>query len=225
MPQRNEEFRDPTGLANWARWLLYAQVALAVVAVVSSVMEYSVLSGIQNRTFASDAEMRAAADASDARQRIIGFAQFAVAIAVIIAFMMWVYRSNRNARSFGPHTMRFTPGWSVAWFFIPIANLWIPYQAVREIWEVSGDPASPANTRPQPLLGWWWFFWIVSMIANRLSFRMTVRADGLDDLITANIATIISDAADIPSCLLTIAVIAAIYKAQMARAGQQAHIA
>jgi hypothetical protein len=29
------EFRDPTGRANWARWLLYAQAAISALAVVS----------------------------------------------------------------------------------------------------------------------------------------------------------------------------------------------
>lgn len=215
------EFLDPTGRANWARWLLYAQAALSVVAVVSGVMEYSVLSGIKNGTFASDAEMTAAAEATDTRQMIIGLVQFAVAIAAIVLFLMWVYRSNRNARSFGPHTMRTTPGWSVGWFFIPIANLWKPYQAVKEIWEVSRNPANPEDANPQPLLGWWWFFWIVSLFAGRASFRLTVKAQTIDDFITANIVTNIYDAINIPSCLLTIAVITGIYKAQMARATQQ----
>jgi hypothetical protein len=218
------EFRDPTGRANWARWLLYAQAALAAVGVISGVMEYSVLSGIKNATFASDAEMIAAAEASDTRQMIIGFSQLAVIIAGLIAFFMWVYRSNRNARSFGPHTMRFTPGWSVGWFFIPIANLWKPYQAVKEIWEVSRNPASPEDSEPQPLLGWWWFFWIVALVVSNISFRLTLRAESIDELILANFITNISDAIDIPSCLLTVAVITRIYKAQMARTAQQAPV-
>lgn len=222
MTDSSDEFRDPTGRANWARWLLYAQAALSVVAIVSGVMEYSVLNGIKNGSFASDAEMMAAAQANDTRQGIIGIAQMAIVIAALILFLMWVYRSNRNARSFGPHTMRFSPGWSVGWFFIPIANLWKPYQAVREIWEVSRNPASPQDTGPQPLLGWWWFFWLTSQIASQISFRLTLRAESIDELIAANVITNVADAVDIPSCLLTIAVITGIYKAQMGRTAQQA---
>jgi hypothetical protein len=117
--------------------------------------------------------------------------------------------------------MTFTPGWSVGWFFIPIANLWKPYQAVKEIWEVSRGPSAPEHSNVQPLLGWWWFFWLVALLASNASARLTFRADSVDELITANVVTNIADAIDIPSCLLTIAVITRIYQAQMARAAQQ----
>lgn len=218
------EFRDPTGRANWARWLLYAEAALSVVAIVSGIMEYSVLNGIKNATFASDADMIAAAEASDTRQMIIGIAQIVVIIAALIVFFMWVYRSASNARSFAPDTMQFTPGWSVGWFFIPIANLWKPYQAVKEIWEVSRGPSTPEDSNLQPLLGWWWFFWLAALVASNASARLNFRAESIDELITANVVTNISDAIDIPSCLLTIAVISRIYKAQMARTAQQAPV-
>jgi hypothetical protein len=215
------QFRDPSTLANWARGLLYAEAALAAVAIISGVMEYSVLNAMKNGAYSSEAEMIAAAEANDARQMIIGIVQFAVIIASIIVFLMWVYRSNKNARALTAQSMHYTPGWSVGWFFIPIANFWKPYQAVKEIWLASGDPANAGASNPQPLLGWWWFFWLISLFASNAAFRLTLRAESMDDFIIANIVTIISDALDIPSCLLTAAVVAGIHKMQMARVSGQ----
>ena len=59
-------------------------------------------------------------------------------------FCLFMPRANRNARAFGS-SMSISPGWAAGWFFVPIANLWMPYQAMKEIWQGS-DP--DPNVRP-----------------------------------------------------------------------------
>src|SRR6266404_5443429 len=44
-------------------------------------------------------------------------------LGLVILFSIWVYRANLNARALGGKDMRFSPGWAVAWFFIPVMNL------------------------------------------------------------------------------------------------------
>jgi hypothetical protein len=93
--------------------------------------------------------------------------------AAMVLFYVWVYRAGVNARALGAVGMRFSPGWGVAWFFIPIARLWKPLQVMREIYRAS-DPSAAANgwtTAPvAALIGWWWAVWIVSMAMFRLTF-------------------------------------------------------
>jgi hypothetical protein len=74
---------------------------------------------------------------SDVVTGIVGLAQFILAIITGITFLRWIYRSNNNLRALSGESMTFTPGWSVGWYFIPIANLWKPYQVMNEIWKVS----------------------------------------------------------------------------------------
>lgn len=51
-----------------------------------------------------------------------------IGIAIMVVFLCWVYRANYNCRQWGAAGMRFTPGWSVGWFFVPIMNLFRPLQ-------------------------------------------------------------------------------------------------
>ena len=66
-----------------------------------------------------------------------------------IAFCVWMYRTNRNAHALGASLGYGPHGW--AWLFCPFANLWKPYQALRELFEVSATPSA----RPVALQLWW----------------------------------------------------------------------
>jgi hypothetical protein len=90
-------------------------------------------------------------------------------VVAIILFCVWVYRANRNARALGARGMRFTPGWTVGWFFVPIMNLFMPYQAVKEIWQ-TGDPRRGPDdwkTGGSTLVGAWWGFWLLANLGGR----------------------------------------------------------
>ena len=54
--------------------------------------------------------------------------------------------------------MSISAGWAAGYFFIPIMNLWKPYQAMKEIWQGSDpDPTVHAfSVRVPALLPWWW---------------------------------------------------------------------
>ena len=74
---------------------------------------------------------------NDNRTLLIAVVAMLVNIATIVVFLIWINRANKNSRALGAQNMQFTPGWCVGWWFIPIASLWKPYQAVREIWKTS----------------------------------------------------------------------------------------
>ena len=63
----------------------------------------------------------------------------------IFFFFMWLVRANKNARALGARDMEFTPGWMVGWFFVPLANLFKPYEAVEELY-LASDPGSDAES-------------------------------------------------------------------------------
>lgn len=68
---------------------------------------------------------------------VAGIFYLVVYIITSVLFLRWVYVSNRNARALGASDMQHSPGWSVGWYFIPIATLWKPYQAMKEIYKAS----------------------------------------------------------------------------------------
>lgn len=92
------------------------------------------------------------------------------ACAVLTA--MWLHKANANLRAAGID-MAFTPNGAWGWYFVPIANLFKPYQAMREIWNESHrTPDSFAGDGPT-LLNVWWGCWVIGNILSNLSFRMS----------------------------------------------------
>lgn len=87
-----------------------------------------------------------------------------VGILGFILLLLWYYRNHRNLAALGASELRFTPGWAVVWWFIPILNLWKPYQVTVEVMKAS-DPAvgrtdketRKTMRRPPFVLAWWLF--------------------------------------------------------------------
>lgn len=70
-----------------------------------------------------------------------------VELGVGIAFLVWQHRAAATARWLGLPS-RHTPGWGVAFWFIPVANFWCPYQALR-------DCLPPGHPARRLVLGCW----------------------------------------------------------------------
>ncbi|HEX2127784.1 MAG TPA: DUF4328 domain-containing protein, partial [Solirubrobacterales bacterium] len=70
-------------------------------------------------------EVGDARDLVDAATLAFSLAVFPLGPAV---FLPWFYRAYTNLGRFGLQDLRFTPGWSVAAWFIPILNLFRPKQ-------------------------------------------------------------------------------------------------
>ena len=209
-------FEDPTGLTKWTKWSLYAQVVISVIALISGAFEYQLLNDFKSGVYTSQPQAVAAGEASDARQRTVGVIQFVTFVVSGILILKWIHRANFNARQLGASDMQFTPGWSVGWYFIPVANLWKPYRAMKEIWKASVSPEDWHARSVPSILPWWWFFWIVFNMFANASFRLTMRAKEIDELIAANIVTLISDVAAIPLSLIVLAMVKRVCEMQTA---------
>lgn len=56
---------------------------------------------------------------------------FLFGIAAIVVECVWQFRAASAARAMGLPAKR-SPGWGVGFWFIPVVNLWMPYQAIRD---------------------------------------------------------------------------------------------
>lgn len=84
-------------------------------------------------------------------QTILGLGLFA-------AFLAWQFMASRNLAVLRDGRMRFTPWAGIGWYFMPIGNLWKPYQVMREIIQRSEEGAArPLVMFPstQVLAAWW----------------------------------------------------------------------
>lgn len=102
------------------------------------------------------------ANANDARQRAIALIQLALLVPTATVFCMWMYRSHKNLPALGAKRLQYSPGWAAGSWFIPILNLFRPYQIMQEIWGGS-DPRwlNHAASAGSSMVGCWWALWII----------------------------------------------------------------
>jgi hypothetical protein len=110
--------------------------------------------------------------------------QGVVAIPCAVFFLLWVYRVCSNAFELAPQQLTITPGWTIGYFFIPILNLFRPYQAMQETWRASmpgldlrHDPPSWTRTAGGVIVGWWWAGWLSYNIVS-LGFALASYSEG-----------------------------------------------
>lgn len=170
-----EEFRPPRLLAKIATaGLLFYGVCLAVAMWVGVVGYYVTGQALDGEQPSQELVQRMIERAASVKDLAV-----VAMIASAVAFSFWVYRVAKNAQALkGP--LSSSPGMAVGCFFIPIYNLWRPYQVITEIWRASeADGPRPVllSTAPGAPVWFilWWLAWIISgFIVRFASTGLTV---------------------------------------------------
>ena len=118
---------------------------------------------------------------------LLAIVQILVYVVTVVVFLMWLYRAHENLASFGipSHQVQYSSAWAVGSFFVPIANLIIPFQAIKELWQksVPNSASMFSALSPPAFFSLWWFFWIVSNIAHQIYFRLSWREETASDAV------------------------------------------
>jgi hypothetical protein len=145
----------------------------------------------------------------------VALGQTLVFLATAVCWLLWQYRASWNTFAAG-YSGDITPGWSIAYWFIPIANLFRPYKAIETIWGESGARRSLLQ-EPGGILGLWWAVWVIS----NLSANFTVRVFGFEVSSEATIAWAFSDATSAVAAVLAILVVKGVDETQAALAAER----
>ena len=205
---------DLSNLTRWLKGFLYGSILLDLVAIGSGILQYELLVDFKQGIYTSPEFVQAAAASNDARQRLVGVLQGILYLVTAFFFLKWIYRANYNARQVSMGTMKFTPGWAIGWYFIPVGNLWKPYQAMKEIYAVSKNPSNGQNRPFDQILSWWWLSFVVSNGLASASLRLMAKATEIEELINATLVSVGSDIASIILAFIAIALIKRIYQMQ-----------
>jgi hypothetical protein len=158
---------------------------------------------------------QAEAATSDTLVQALAGVELALLFATAIVLFVWFNRSNRNARAFGnAEYMQFGPN-AWGWFFCPLLNLWKPFQAFRELWNTSQEPA---KYEPPPVyFGAWWGFWLGGGVLGNLAASM-LNQTKVEALVTASGLSIAASVCSIVAAGCLILVVRGIARVQEERA-------
>ncbi len=210
------EYEDLSGISTVLKLMLGAGILVAVVGLWSGLLEIGLLQRAADGAALSESE----ALANDGRQALIGLLYLLVYLATVIVFGRWIFRANRNAWALAGD-LDFRPGWAVGWYFVPVANLWKPYQAMKETFKAS-NPEFGADWRQAPppaFLGLWWTLWLVAGFLGQAVFRTSLSAETVDEILTASWLTFASDTLDIGLGVVAIILVATMQEWQERKAG------
>ncbi len=166
-PVSGRPFRSLRTRANWTVGLIVVNCIVTVLTM------YGAYQALDMAWKAEDGQYSSLLALESALFDLYGFyvLELITYIPAIIAFLMWLNRASKNLQLLGVHDQRFSSGWAVGWWFVPIMSLFRPYQVVKEIWKGSRAVSQQdswedwTSTSASPMLTWWWWIWLIANIA------------------------------------------------------------
>jgi hypothetical protein len=203
--EAEDEFRDLTKITAALVWMLRIGAILGLTTVWSSWLQLDLLSG------AFTPEQGAA---NDQREGLVGGANGLLMIATFFVFGRWIVVAHRNLPALGAQYLEFRPGWAVGWFFIPIANLWKPFQAMRSLWRSSHSAHRPDIQDSTWILPTWWTLWLISSFLGNITWRLQMSAKGTQDFITLTSYSLVEGVVHTVLCIVASILVTRTWQAQ-----------
>jgi Domain of unknown function (DUF4328) len=199
---------DPTRLTQFLQRLLWISVAIACIALIDDVVEF-----VQVQVGQLTPDQVAT---NDPIQGIIGLLQSGLGIVTGITFLKWIYRAYKNIQGFGAEGLRFSPGWAVGYYFIPILSLIRPVQVMSEIWRASDDPRNWPRRPGSWLIVSWWTLFLIYTGVTQVSLEIAIQASTNDQWTLAAVLAIAGDLFSIPLSIAALRLVTEVYRRQKA---------
>lgn len=205
-PKPDFTFKSPALLSNWLIGFLVLGIVVSIVSVVSNWMQLEFLWKLQSGDYDQSSLMTLATQ-NDDRQSIVTSAYAIPILGNIILFCFWINLVARNTRAMGAENMKISPRWAVGWFFIPVASLYMPYRAMKEIWCASKAPKAWETVERGSILPWWWALFLIVSVVGKIEIRFAITAKTVPELIRSTHVSIVSDFIYLIACLTVIALV------------------
>ena len=207
--------KEIKGLGTTVVALLAIQIVCLGAEAVTLLRRISLLSEIRSGSYSKVGQVRGADAAVNTTEAIVSL----LFVTTVVFWCVWQHHAQYNATRLASGPLQFTPGWAVGWWFIPIANLWKPFQTVRELWKASHGGDAWRTLGTWPLIGWWWAIWIASNVhfwagsnGGGVSFGTSPTGTPVtpSDVINRDLWELLSTALTVVAALLAIKIVRAV---------------
>lgn len=119
--------------------------------------------------------------AVDAEDRLVAFGPLSLAanLVLLVLLVVWMFQSHGIADRLRPGSRRWTRGWTIGGWFIPIANLFMPKRVMNEIERIATAPRVGGVLAPgwqqtrTSAIGWvWWVTFVACWLGVRIATGM-----------------------------------------------------
>jgi hypothetical protein len=109
-------------------------------------------------------------DQADNFARVVGALLGVSSLTTFVLLVMWLYRITRYSRSEGAVISK-RDGWAIGGFFIPIAQLWIPYQLARDNFRHYLQLGRITKQQFTYFRVWWIGFTLTALYSRSINFE------------------------------------------------------
>jgi hypothetical protein len=168
-------------------WLNVNLFILAIIHIWALTAEYSFLQLVQ-RVIDGGTVTFTEASAIDSELTSVWAISIIISIVFLIIFLMWIHRAYRNLRSLGADNLRFTPGWAIGGFFIPLYNFFHPILVIADLWKASDpyidtrDRLSWKNAPVSFLIMFWWILFLIGFVGGNIYGRINTVSMSIEEL-------------------------------------------
>lgn len=159
-----------------SKWVVNWCVAAIIIALI-----YSIFQSYEIIQYLSDNLISLSILAVDS---IIGTIYGIVGIILLILTLYWFYRSTINAHQFGAREIT-SPVMAVIWWFIPILEIWKPYQVAQQILKASNpqiifsNGTEWKNSPSSKNIKLWWFLGLLSIFVVFVGLTIGIQDVGV----------------------------------------------
>lgn len=187
--------------------LMWIVLILEIASLISAYFQYDLLQTVTNGGNITTET----ANANDMRERTIAIISMIVYIITSISFIQWFRRAYYNLHQKVTYLFQ-SEGWAAGCWFVPIVNLYRPYQIMKELYQetkklLEKEGLNVSSNTTSITLGLWWTLWITNNIIGQFIFRYSLKAETINELTVSTVASMIGNIVGIPLALITIKII------------------
>ena len=157
------------------KYILYGLVAVSFTNIFSNMAQIDLLNDYFVGASLSEDTFNILAAKNDSR---VAFVNAVFSILIFSSYILigrWFYVSAKINHLLGIKELNITPGWAIGWYFIPFANLVMPYRSLKETYKASFNSEDWQSTKIPYDFPIWWLTYLVGNALSTHSLRLSLR--------------------------------------------------
>lgn len=148
-------------ITKFVKYFLYGYIAILFINIISDALQINLMNDYFVKNLYSESVYEVLAEKNDARVGIVYFFHSLFVLSSFFIIGRWLFVSAKINHLSGIKDLKITPGWSVGWYFIPFANLVMPYKSLKETFKASFNTADWQDIKVPYYFPIWWSTWII----------------------------------------------------------------
>ena len=159
-------------ITKFVKYFLYGFITILFINIISNVIQINLMNDYFVKNLYSENVFEVLADKNDARVVIVSLFYGLFLLSSFFIIGRWLFVSAKINHLSGIKDLEISSGWSVGWYFIPFANLVMPYKSLKETFKASFNTEDWQDIKAPYYFPIWWGTWIIGNIIYNASLRI-----------------------------------------------------